>query len=622
MQNIQTLTLTRTNDNAAPSTTTDNPLETNNNPNQQEPVETSENGVSTSPSTDNPQSAEIIEGSVATGATAGSTKSNPLSALQAMSEDRHTLSQPRFLPPATPQAVSAIAEARLMHPKLTASETTSLKKNARPYEGAVFLVDVFRNGVDDPVDTVVITDETLPPRKNRKGKVAWRLPDLESAKGRRLPSFASDERKRIFDLFKERKRNRKKLLRKTSTLSSIVSVQSADESGSATAVSAAATGEPSGSGASAVASEAVAKPAAMSSGSQGWSRGRIKTADGSNNDVMADDASAVAVDRDDGKKDENVAIGYDPGEGLGSPSTKSEEKASKRGGKKNRETRSETRTSDDEENGNEEKSGLSSASTNTLSQGNNDAIQSERNEPNSDKNGPDDPLNEEALPLKAIVVLKADRPQPNVLDPSPSLSVPAAKAFIDLYYPHITSGLSDDLAMYYSPGAQKSVSIGGAHSVVTGRVNIQLQIASFVGSQFVVKSVVAQNTVGGAFVLISGIVQTSPSAGSQVSSFAHSVNLVAATTHAGCGGDPEASILIFNDALMLMKVSDPVPPPPQAPLGMGPQYESAPGMVGAFPRGPFSTNVPSQPQQQQPLPQQQQHHSPPPPGLLPPGFQF
>lgn len=180
LQNIH-----RTNDNAAP---TDNPPDTNNNPNQQEPVETSENGVSTSPSTDNPQSAEIIVGSVTTGATVGSTKSNPLSTLQAMSEDRHTLSQPRFLPPATPHAVSAIAEARLMHPKLTAAETVSHKKNARPYEGPVFLVDVFRNGVDDPVDTVVITDETLPPRKNRKGKVAWRLPDLESAKGGRLVS--------------------------------------------------------------------------------------------------------------------------------------------------------------------------------------------------------------------------------------------------------------------------------------------------------------------------------------------------------------------------------------------------------------------------------------------------
>mmetsp|Transcript_18662 Transcript_18662/g.53658 ORF Transcript_18662/g.53658 Transcript_18662/m.53658 type:complete len:247 (+) Transcript_18662:212-952(+) len=221
------------------------------------------------------------------------------------------------------------------------------------------------------------------------------------------------------------------------------------------------------------------------------------------------------------------------------------------------------------------------------------------------------------LPLKSIVIPKADRPQPNVLDPNPSISVPAAKAFIGLYYPHVTGGMSDDLAMYYSPGAQKSVSIGGAHSVVTGRDSIQLQIASFVGSQFFVKSVVAQNSIGdGVFVLITGIVQTSPSAGSQISSFAHSVNLVSAAAYAGCSNDPGASFLIFNDALMLMKASDPVPPPPppQAPLGMGPQFVSAPGMINAFDgRGPLGANGTSRPQQQE----QQQA---PPPGLLPPGF--
>ena len=90
---------------------------------------------------------------------------------------------------APPQAETAVAEARLLHPKLPASGSSSHKKNLqRPYEGPVFLVDVFRIGVDDPVDAVVITDETLPPRKNKKGKIAWRLPDLESAKGGRLVS--------------------------------------------------------------------------------------------------------------------------------------------------------------------------------------------------------------------------------------------------------------------------------------------------------------------------------------------------------------------------------------------------------------------------------------------------
>ena len=37
-------------------------------------------------------------------------------------------------------------------------------------------VDVYRRGVSDPVDTLLINDETLPPRTNRKGKAVWRLP--------------------------------------------------------------------------------------------------------------------------------------------------------------------------------------------------------------------------------------------------------------------------------------------------------------------------------------------------------------------------------------------------------------------------------------------------------------
>ena len=395
-------------------------------------------------------------------------------------------------------------------------------------------------------------------------------------------------------MFKERKRNRKKLLKKTSsTASSVVGGQSVAESSFASAASAPATAE--------------AEPAAISSGSQGWSRGRIKTADG-NNDAVAADASASAA-AGCGEKDVHAATVYDPEESLESPSTKSKKRAAKRGGKKNRENGGTigTRGSENKENGDEEKSGA--ISTNVLSPMSNDVVQSENSESIAGQDVPDD-SSEPTLPLKSIVILN----RPNLLDPNPSLSVPAAKAFIDLYYPHITSGLSDDLAMYYSPGAQKSVSFGDAHSVVTGRDSIQLQIASFVGSQFVVKSVVAQNSVsGGAFILITGVVQTSPSAGSQISSFAHSVNLIPAAAHAGCRGDLEASFLIFNDALMLMKASDPAPLRPQAPLGMGAQYESASGMVDTFRHGSLSTNLPYHPQQQQEAP---------PPGLLPPGFRF
>jgi len=49
----------------------------------------------------------------------------------------------------------------------------------------VWLVDVYRKGVSNPIDTLEISEETLPPRLNKKGKVVWRLPTDTS----RLVSF-------------------------------------------------------------------------------------------------------------------------------------------------------------------------------------------------------------------------------------------------------------------------------------------------------------------------------------------------------------------------------------------------------------------------------------------------
>ena len=60
-------------------------------------------------------------------------------------DDRHTLSEPR------PKSPSTLA----------------------------WLVDIRREGVDEPIDTIEVSDETLPPRK-KKGKVVWRLPSDHS----------------------------------------------------------------------------------------------------------------------------------------------------------------------------------------------------------------------------------------------------------------------------------------------------------------------------------------------------------------------------------------------------------------------------------------------------------
>jgi len=163
--------------------------------------------------------------------------------------------------------------------------------------------------------------------------------------------------------------------------------------------------------------------------------------------------------------------------------------------------------------------------------------------------------------------------------PAPSMAVSAAKAFVDLYYPLLSHGLCDNLARHYTPRAQKSVSVGGAHSVVTGRNDIAMQIAGLAGSVFVVRGVVAQDAHDGrgAHILVTGLVQTpaamagsgiggnSLGAGGEVlgvgvaTPFAHSVSLVPATAqgpdHGGGGGigaEAPFSFQIHNDALSLL----------------------------------------------------------------------
>jgi len=70
-------------------------------------------------------------------------------------EDRHALSEPRIQ----------------SNNKGNKNDTQSLVP--------VWLVDIHRKGVASPIDTIEISEKTLPPRK-KKGKVVWRLPSDHS----------------------------------------------------------------------------------------------------------------------------------------------------------------------------------------------------------------------------------------------------------------------------------------------------------------------------------------------------------------------------------------------------------------------------------------------------------
>jgi hypothetical protein len=66
-------------------------------------------------------------------------------------------------------------------------------------------VDVYREGVENPVGTLVINEATMPPRI-RKKKVVWKLPDSNQS----LPKFGVEEKKRLLEIFKLQKKDRRK----------------------------------------------------------------------------------------------------------------------------------------------------------------------------------------------------------------------------------------------------------------------------------------------------------------------------------------------------------------------------------------------------------------------------
>jgi len=145
---------------------------------------------------------------------------------------------------------------------------------------------------------------------------------------------------------------------------------------------------------------------------------------------------------------------------------------------------------------------------------------------------------------------------PHTSDPLVKPTATAAKIFISLYYPSITHGLTSDLCCYFCENSQKSISVGGAHSVVTGLDGITMQITSLSGCQFNVRGVVAQDTAdGGAHLLITGICTPK---GGLVTAFAHSIGLervkekddeIGPNGNSSSGGH---RFMIHNDALSLL----------------------------------------------------------------------
>jgi hypothetical protein len=187
-----------------------------------------------------------------------------------------------------------------------------------------------------------------------------------------------------------------------------------------------------------------------------------------------------------------------------------------------------------------------------------------------------------------------------------TVAVRAAKAFCDVYYPMIQQGSQQELALYYTPHAQKSVSVGGAHSVVCGFMDIFRQLSGLANkSLWNINGVVAQDTYDGkgAHLLITGTLVVVTDA--TTSTFCHSVSLAPvyfpgqqdSNGNIIYNDDGNAAFQIHNDALAL--------------LGGGNEMTSAPPLSSPQNQPMAPTLAPAVATQSRPMDAQQ--FSPPPP---------
>jgi hypothetical protein len=146
----------------------------------------------------------------------------------------------------------------------------------------------------------------------------------------------------------------------------------------------------------------------------------------------------------------------------------------------------------------------------------------------SERTIPPPPLNNSpSSPLvgQYIHLTPSSTPSHVEASPLPANPVELAKKFLDLYYPRLSSvNPAASLLPFYTPNSQKSISINGAHSVVTGHDNIAQQFLrsrhTIGGGNMQILSVVAQElhsmsstTVcvaggGGVLIVVTGMAHT------------------------------------------------------------------------------------------------------------------
>eukprot|EP00554_Chaetoceros_debilis_P004337 CAMPEP_0194087322 /NCGR_PEP_ID=MMETSP0149-20130528/24530_1 /TAXON_ID=122233 /ORGANISM="Chaetoceros debilis, Strain MM31A-1" /LENGTH=502 /DNA_ID=CAMNT_0038770639 /DNA_START=54 /DNA_END=1562 /DNA_ORIENTATION=+ len=442
-----------------------------------------------------------------------------------------------------------------------------------------WLVDIYRNGVEDPIDTIEISEVTLPPRKKKGGKVAWRLPSDYS----RVPSFPVDEKRRIMELFKERKKNRRKNKGSTSSnsLSSVVDNGSTNGVGLSSHSLPTSTNECSDRGGIGKSDNGKSRPAndlKIPLSSKGGGEKQEVVAKGGSGKTAAPSSSKKKKNRKEKIKRQLSQSAPAPDTVVAENQQVERTSSSKSGSVNgNDATPIEAHVNSSSQAASQPSTppmppGFKSSMSELSLNGEIGASQADSNDGKdfSKKSLTEESVHSNSTNTQPFVAQQAAPPillQPRIgsrfitiperdrLQIKSSLAIAAAKTFIDIYYPHITHCLSQELTTYYTPHAQKSISVGGAHSVVATPKEIMMQLLSLARSVFIVRGVVSQDTFdsSGAHILVTGVVQTS----GVTSQFAHSVSLVPVV---GQG----FSFQIHNDALSLLtsdgvRQAEPIP---------------------------------------------------------------
>jgi len=439
--------------------------------------------------------------------------------------------------------------------------------NPRPVSGGegdggkvpTWEVDIVRDG-SVIVDTFVLNNEVLPPRKNKKGKVLWCLPkDLN-----KTPSFGVHENSRILDIFKDRKKKRKKQLKECG-------------------------GKASGSPKK---RESLADSCLDGGGKMD---GRDSKGNGN--------TKSKKSGKENGKSDENVSVTTKEKDTRAGKHPQLQAARMRLGGIGQRQNKKQHQS--DTLDGDppippssmqmEASDGLIPLETEAPDTVDVSRLSLDGEVPTNQQSPPETSRTAAEAPSNAapspdalfIVIPRNELPNPLPGEKDLSLAVPAARHFVNTYYQYFSAAQINDLARYYTAKGQKSVSIGGAHSVVTGRNDITAQILSLAGTAFAVRGVVSQDTFdgNGAHILVTGSAVTG--SGGVSANFAHSVSLTQIKRELQVESTSPALVTAFEAGIPFQIHND------------------ALALLGgeAAPQQKFTSPAPA-------------HHPPPPPGLF------